>query len=111
MIVEVVVAVVTMTAAMTAVYEYNSEVNTQIPEIELDVTAQTLTAEARKLRAKWSPEAIQDLKNDHGVEGETLFISEIANALSDVMLLSPSNSCSRTIFVFKAFIISIHPRS
>lgn len=69
------------TNAATATYKYNSEANTQIPEIELDITSTAVVAESRKLRAKWSPEAQQDLNSQHGVDGETTFVAEIANSI------------------------------
>lgn len=69
------------TVAATATYEYNNEANTQIPEIELDITETPVVAKSRKLRAKWSPEVQQDLGTVHGVDGETTFVSEIAAAI------------------------------
>lgn len=72
---------VAATVKGNATYTYNSEVNTLIPEIELDVTEQAVIAQPRKLRAKWSPEAQQDLQAVHGVEGEATFVAEIAQAI------------------------------
>ncbi len=69
------------TVAGYSTFDYNSEVNTEVPEIKLDITSQPVVATPRKLRAEWSPEAQQDLISEHGVEGEATFIAEIAQAI------------------------------
>ena len=67
--------------AGTASYTYNSEANTQIPEIELAITSRSVTAVPRKLRAKYSPEALQDMQAIHGIDGEALFVEQFANEI------------------------------
>lgn len=46
--------------------------------LRLDVLKQTVTAGTRKLQAQWTPEAVADLKNQHGLD----IGSEITGALS-----------------------------
>lgn len=72
---------VASTSAGSVVYQYNSEANTQIPEVELSITSQSVTAKSRKLRAKYSPEALQDLQALHGVDGEAMFLEIFANEI------------------------------
>ena len=68
-------------SSVAATYSYNMEANTEIPEVELDISEIPVVAKPRKLRAKWSPEAQQDLQAVHGVDGEATFIAEIAQAI------------------------------
>lgn len=67
------------TAAAVAVYKYNSEGNTQQPEVEFEITAQAVQAEDRTLRAKWTPQSMQDMMFQHGVEAERTFTSEMGD--------------------------------
>ena len=54
-----------------------------IPSISLDITLATVQAESRKLKAKWTVEAVDDLRALHGVDAEAELVSTFSN---EVML-------------------------
>lgn len=60
-------------------YYYNSENNHQIPEMYLAISRRPIEAKTRKLKAVWSPEAVDDLRDAHGVDMETEAVSAFAN--------------------------------
>lgn len=63
-------------------YYYDSEFNAQLPQVGLDVKKAPVEAQARKLKALWSAEAAEDLKNLHGVDAETEIISVVAQEIA-----------------------------
>lgn len=90
-------------AAITASYYYNSElVGTttapgvsatlydtttlgqvaKIPEVNIDITLTTVQAISRKLKARWSVEAMDDLMAFHGMVAETELVAGIANNIA-----------------------------
>jgi len=54
-----------------------------IPEIDIKVTSVAVTAEARKLKAKWTPELAQDLNAYHNLDAEV----ELTQILSEQIAL------------------------
>jgi len=54
-----------------------------IPEIDIKIESIALTAETRKLRAKWSPELAQDLNAYHSMDAEV----ELTSILSEQIAL------------------------
>jgi hypothetical protein len=54
----------------------------QVPEINLDITLSTVTAITRKLKARWSAEAVDDLRAFHGLNAETELVAGMANEIS-----------------------------
>lgn len=54
-----------------------------IPEIDIKIEAISITAETRKLRAKWSPELAQDLNAYHSMDAEV----ELTSILSENIAL------------------------
>ena len=54
----------------------------QIPDINLDITLNTVTAITRKLKARWSAEAVDDLRAFHGLNAETELVAGMANEIS-----------------------------
>jgi hypothetical protein len=54
-----------------------------IPEIDIKIEALSITAETRKLRAKWSPELAQDLNAYHSMDAEV----ELTSILSEQIAL------------------------
>jgi len=69
-------------------YYINSELIYQtsgaaIPSISLDITLQTVQAESRKLKARWTVEAVEDMRALHGMDAEAEIVSTFAN---EVML-------------------------
>jgi hypothetical protein len=55
----------------------------EIPSISLDIALHTVKAESRKLKAKWTVEAVDDMRALHGMDAETELVSTFAN---EVML-------------------------
>jgi hypothetical protein len=54
----------------------------EIPDLNLDITLTTVTAITRKLRARWSAEAVDDLRAFHGLNAETELVAGMANEIS-----------------------------
>lgn len=55
----------------------------KIPSISLDITLHTVQAESRKLKARWTVEAVDDMRALHGLEVESEIVSTFSN---EVML-------------------------
>jgi hypothetical protein len=55
----------------------------EIPSISLDIALHTVKAESRKLKARWSVEAVDDMRALHGMDAETELVGTFAN---EVML-------------------------
>ncbi len=54
-----------------------------IPSISLDIALHTVKAESRKLKARWTVEAVDDMRALHGMDAETELVSTFSN---EVML-------------------------
>jgi len=67
---------------ITVTYWYNSESNTDVPEVNIALSMTEVRAETRKLKAVWSAEAADDLKAFHGIEAETELVAGIANEVA-----------------------------
>jgi hypothetical protein len=65
-----------------AFYYYDGELNTQVPQINLDVKKAPVEAVPRRLKALWSAEAAEDLRAFHGVDAETEMVSAIAQEIA-----------------------------
>lgn len=77
--------------ALTASYRYDSELNPNIPQVNIDVQRIPVEAETRKLKALWSAESAEDLRALHGGDIEAELVAGIANEISleiDRMILS-----------------------
>ena len=59
------------------------EAQTKIPEIEIQVDSVSVTAQTKKLKAKWSPELGQDLNAYHNLDAEV----ELTSILSEQIAL------------------------
>lgn len=59
------------------------EANTDIPEIDIKVDSIAVTAQTKKLKAKWSPELGQDLNAYHNLDAEV----ELTSILSEQVAL------------------------
>lgn len=70
------------TVSITASYYYNSENNSQVPEVELTLTMSEVRAQTRKLKAQWSAEAADDLRSFHGIDAEAELVAGIANEIA-----------------------------
>jgi hypothetical protein len=62
-------------------YDYNSEGNENIPEMELQLSSDSVAAEVRKIKTKWSMEAMQRLRAIHGEDGETELTTVLTNEM------------------------------
>ena len=63
--------------------DFGSTPSPVIPEIDIKIEAISITAETRKLRAKWSPELAQDLNAYHSMDAEV----ELTSILSEQIAL------------------------
>jgi hypothetical protein len=68
--------------SITANYYYNSENNSQVPEVELSLSMSEVRAQTRKLKAQWSAEAADDLRAFHGIDAEAELVAGIANEIA-----------------------------
>lgn len=69
-------------AAVSPVFEPDFT-NDIIPEIDIKVSSVSVTAESRKLKAKWTPELAQDLNAYHNIDAEV----ELTQILSEQIAL------------------------
>lgn len=65
-----------------AYYTYDGELNTKIPQVNLDVKRAPVEANPRRLKALWSSEAAEDLRAFHGLDAETELVSAVAQEIS-----------------------------
>jgi hypothetical protein len=63
-------------------YEYNMECNQDLPEINLVVESEDITAKTRKLKAVWSYEAQQDLRSQHNLDAEAELTAVLAQEIN-----------------------------
>jgi hypothetical protein len=70
-----------LTAANFAAGSVASQ-NSKIPEVNLDISLTTIEAVTRKLKARWSAEAMDDLRAFHGLNAETELVSGISNEIA-----------------------------
>jgi len=73
---------VLVTSKIVARYFYDGELNTKIPQVNLDITKQPIEAIPRRLKALWSSEAAEDLRAFHGLDAETELVSGIAQEIA-----------------------------
>ena len=66
---------------VTATYEFDMEGNSNLPQIDLRLTSTPVTARPRKLRARWSLEAAQNLQALHGLDAEAELVAVIAEEI------------------------------
>jgi len=64
-------------------YEFAMENEALIPEIDIQVDSTAITAQTKKLKAKWSPELGQDLNAYHNLDAEV----ELTSILSEQIAL------------------------
>jgi hypothetical protein len=65
-----------------AYYYYNGELNTQVPEMRLDVKKAPVEAVPRRMKALWSSEAAEDLRAFHGLDAEGEIVSLISQEIA-----------------------------
>lgn len=67
---------------VVASYEYNMECNQDLPEVNLVVESESITAKTRKLKAVWSYEAQQDLRSQHNLDAEAELTAVLAQEIN-----------------------------
>ncbi len=72
----------TIGQALTVSYRYDSELNPNIGQVNIDVQRIPVEAEQHKLKALWSSEAAEDLRALHGGDIEAELVAGIANEIS-----------------------------
>ena len=77
------VAAGTAPAGGLQAYEFAMENEAEIPEIDIKVDSTAITAQTKKLKAKWSPELGQDLNAYHNLDAEV----ELTSILSEQIAL------------------------
>ncbi len=70
-------------AGAIAGFTYPLEGNSDIPEIDIKVDSIAITAQTKKLKAKWTPELGQDLNAYHNIDAEV----ELTSILSEQIAL------------------------
>ena len=70
-------------AGAIAGFTYPLEGNSEIPEIDIKVDSTAITAQTKKLKAKWTPELGQDLNAYHNIDAEV----ELTSILSEQIAL------------------------
>lgn len=63
-------------------YEYNMECQQDLPEINLVIESEDITAKTRKLKAVWSYEAQQDLRSQHNLDAEAELTAVLAQEIN-----------------------------
>lgn len=63
-------------------YEYNMEGNPDMPEINMVIESDSITAKTRKLKASWSYEAQQDLRSQHNLDAEAELTQVLAQEIN-----------------------------
>jgi hypothetical protein len=70
-----------LASPVEASYEYDNEANSQIPEIDFQITSSPVTAKVFKLRTRYSLESAQNLRSLHGLDAETELVVALAQEL------------------------------
>jgi hypothetical protein len=65
-----------------AQYWYDMEGNRNIPDVYIDIEFETIRAQTRKLKARWSSEAADDLRAFHGIDAETELVAGISQEVA-----------------------------
>lgn len=105
-------AVTTMSVPITVNYNYDTEAlsstnQPQTPELDILLTSVPVTAQKRRLRARWSLEAAQDLKALFGIDADLEVTSAMAEAIkaevdreiiNDLFTIAPSGAGTITTF-------------
>lgn len=69
-------------SAITAAYQYNSELNPLVPQVNFDVELIAVRADNWKLKAVWSGEAADDLRALHGQDAEVEIVAGMAGEMA-----------------------------
>jgi hypothetical protein len=69
-------------AGVSATTFANADQVAAIPDVNIDISLSTVTAITRKLKARYSAEAVDDLRAFHGLNAETELVAGMANEIS-----------------------------
>lgn len=67
--------------AATCTYGYDAEANDNIMSLDLQLTGSPVLAQVRKLRARWSAEAQQNLNALHGIDAEAELVAGMGETI------------------------------
>jgi hypothetical protein len=70
------------TNSIVCSYEYNMECQQDLPEVNLVIESEDITAKTRKLKAVWSYEAQQDLRSQHNLDAEAELTAVLAQEIN-----------------------------
>jgi hypothetical protein len=62
-------------------YWFDGEANKATPDVYIDISFHEIRAMSRRLKARWSAEAADDLRAFHGVEADTELVSGVAQEI------------------------------
>jgi hypothetical protein len=79
---------------ITVTYEYDTEANADIPQIDLQLTSAPVVALVRKLRSRWSLESAQNLNALHGIDAE----AELVGVMAEVVKLEIDREVINDVF-------------
>ena len=65
-----------------AVYWYDGELNTKIPEAQMDLKKAPVEAKSRRLKALWSSEATEDFRAFHGISADQTMTAAAAQNIA-----------------------------
>lgn len=65
-----------------AYYHFDGEMNSKMPQLQLDVKRAEIRAHTRRLKTVYSSEAAMDLREEHGIDAETELITAAAQELT-----------------------------
>lgn len=63
-------------------YEFNMECQADLPEVNLVIESEDISAKTRKLKAVWSYEAQQDLRSQHNLDAEAELTAVLAQEIN-----------------------------
>ncbi len=69
-------------ATIVATYYFNSEMNSQVPELNIEITMEVVKAAERRMRARWSSSAGEDMKQLYGLDIEQELVSGFSNKMA-----------------------------
>lgn len=69
------------TTAATVTYRYDGEAQDNVPQLDIRLTSAPVQALVRKLRARWSLEAAQNLNALHGIDAESEVVGMMAETI------------------------------
>ncbi|MAF79907.1 hypothetical protein CL629_02380 [bacterium] len=72
----------TTLSSLATTYSADAVRTSSIPDVNLDIQLVTIEAITRKLKARWSAEAVDDLRAFHGMNAEAELVAGISNEIA-----------------------------